>query len=213
MLLVGLTGGIGSGKSTVASMLERRGAVVFDADTFARHALDPGTRGYQQVLETFGPQLLTEEGDIDREALAAMVFADPEGRRRLEAIVHPEVARLFHQSVEPFRETERIVVYSVPLLVEAGLQSAFDVVVVVVADEDGRVARLARDRRMSEESARARIRAQASDEDRRRVADLLIDNGGSVEDLERQVERLWQELLARSSPPPAGGRGDHPETA
>jgi dephospho-CoA kinase len=213
MLLVGLTGGIGSGKSTVAGMLAERGAVIFDADTFARHALDPGTRGYQQVLETFGPQLLTAEGDIDREALAALVFADPEGRRRLEAIVHPEVARLFQESVEPYRGTDNIVVYSVPLLVEAGLQSAFDVVVVVIADEDSRVGRLARDRRMSEEAARARIRVQASDEERERVADLLIDNGGSVEDLERQVERVWQQLLARSSRPPAGGQGDHPETA
>jgi dephospho-CoA kinase len=199
MLLVGLTGGIGSGKSTVASMLEARGAVVFDADTFARHAIDPGTPGYHQVLEAFGPDVITDEGDIDREALAALVFADLEGRRRLEGIVHPEVARLFQESVEPYRRTDAVVVYTVPLLVEAGLQSAFDVVVAVVADEDSRVVRLARDRRMSEDAARARIRAQASEEERRQAAHILVDNGGSMEDLEREVDRVWQDLRARAS--------------
>jgi dephospho-CoA kinase len=210
MLLVGLTGGIGSGKSTVASMLEARGAVVFDADTFARHAIDPGTPGYQQVLEAFGPDVLTDEGDIDREALAALVFADPEGRRRLEGIVHPEVARMFQESVGPYRPTDAVVVYSVPLLVEARLQSAFDVVVAVVADADSRVTRLARDRRMSEDAARARIRAQASEEERKQAADLVIDNRGSLEDLEGEVERVWQDLRARASRPPGGGQADRP---
>jgi dephospho-CoA kinase len=198
MLLVGLTGGIGSGKSTVAAMLEGRGAVVFDADTFARHALDPGTLGYQRVIEAFGPQTLTDEGDVDREALAAMVFGDPEARRRLEAIVHPEVALQLTESLAPYRDTDRIVVYSVPLLVEAGLQSAFDVVVVVVADEAVRVERLVRDRGMSEAAAQARIHAQATDEQRQDAADYVIDNNGTVEDVDRQVERLWSELQHRS---------------
>jgi dephospho-CoA kinase len=198
MLLVGLTGGIGSGKSTVASMLERRGAVVFDADTFARHALDPGTLGYQRVLEDFGPQILTDEGDVDREALAATVFGDPEARRRLEAIVHPEVARQLTESLAPYRDSDRIVVYSVPLLVEAGLQSAFDAVVVVVAEEAVRIERLARDRGMSSDAAKARIHAQTSDRQREQVADHVIDNNGTVEDLDRQVEGLWSELEGRS---------------
>jgi dephospho-CoA kinase len=183
----------------VASMLERRGAVVFDADTFARHALDPGTPGYQLVLEAFGPQILTDEGDVDREALAATVFGDPEARRRLEAIVHPEVARRLTESLAPYRDSDRIVVYSVPLLVEAGLQSSFDVVVVVAADEAVRVERLTRDRGMAEAAARARIRAQASDREREQAAHHVIDNNGTVEELERQVDGLWDQLLRTAS--------------
>ena len=197
MLLVGLTGGIGSGKSTVASMLEARGAVVFDADEFARRAIDPGTPGHSLVVEAFGPDLLDEDGAVNREALAATVFRDPEARRRLERIVHPEVARLFGASLEPYRDTDRVVVYSVPLLVEAGLRSAFDVVVVVTASEEGRVARLAVDRGMSEESARARIRAQVSDEERLEAADHVLKNDGTLGELERQVDALWELLQAR----------------
>jgi dephospho-CoA kinase len=192
--LVGLTGGIGSGKSTVARMLEQRGALTFDADTFARHALDPGTPGYLRVVEAFGPEVLTEEGDVDRDALAATVFDDPEARRRLEAIVHPEVARQLADALVPYRDTDRIVVYSVPLLAEAGLRSAFDVVVAVTAREDVRVARLAEDRGMSEDAARARIRAQVSDQERTGVADQVVGNDGSLQELERAVDELWDTL-------------------
>jgi dephospho-CoA kinase len=202
MLLVGLTGGIGSGKSTVASMLERRGAVVFDADVFARHALDPGTPGYLRVIEAFGPEVLTEEGDVDREALAAKVFRDAEARRRLEAIVHPEVARQLGDALVPYRDTERIVVYSVPLLVEAGLQSAFDLTVVVSASEEIRVERLARGRGMSEDEARVRIHAQVSDREREAVAGLVIRNDGSLQDLERDVAEIWEALQARARAEP-----------
>jgi dephospho-CoA kinase len=197
--LVGLTGGIGSGKSTVAQMLEQRGAVTFDADTFARHALDPGTTGYLRVIETFGSEVQTGEGDVDREALAAMVFHDPEARRRLEAIVHPEVARQLAEALVPYRDTDRVVVYSVPLLVEAGLRAAFDVVVAVTASEDGRVARLAADRGMSEESARARIAAQASDDERVAAADHVLRNDGTIGELERQVDGLWDQLQRTAS--------------
>jgi dephospho-CoA kinase len=198
LLLVGLTGGIGSGKSTVARMLEERGAVVFDADEFARRAVDPGTPGYFQVVEAFGPEVLGEEGGVDREALAAHVFRDPQARRRLEAIIHPEVARLFQESIAPYRDTDRVVVYSVPLLVEAGLRSAFDIVVVVAAGEEGRVARLAADRGMSEASVRARIGAQASDEERLAVADHVIQNDGTIGELERRVDGLWALLSERA---------------
>jgi dephospho-CoA kinase len=203
MLLVGLTGGIGAGKSTVAAMLEARGAVVFDADRFARDAIDPGTPGYLQVVEAFGPGILTEEGDVDRQALGAMVFDDPEARRRLEAIVHPEVARRLAEALDPYRQTDRIVVYSVPLLVEAGLATAFDVVVVVEAAEDVRVARLVSDRAMTEAAARARIRAQASEDERKGAADLTVENDGTLEELEGNVARLWKALQARAAERPA----------
>jgi len=180
-------------------MLEERGAVVFDADEFARRAVDPGTPGYFQVVEAFGESILGAEGEVDREALATQVFRDPDARRRLEAIVHPQVARLFQESVLPYRETDRVVVYSVPLLVEAGLRSAFDVVVVVTGGEEGRVARLAADRGMSEESARARIRSQVSDDERLAVADQVIQNDGTIGELERQVDGLWDLLRQRVS--------------
>jgi dephospho-CoA kinase len=198
MLLVGLTGGIGAGKSTVARLLEERGAVVFDADTFARSAIDRGTPGYEQVVEAFGPEILAPSGEIDREGLAALVFRDPDARRRLEAIVHPEVARQLHVAVDPYRDTDAIVVYSVPLLFEAGLQSAFDAVVTVSAAEEVRVHRVAGDRGMPEEAVRSRIHAQASDREREHVADYVIRNEGSVGDLQRDVERLWVELKDRA---------------
>lgn len=202
MLLVGLTGGIGSGKSTVASMLEQRGAVVFDADIFARHAIESGTPGHPRVVEEFGPEVLTEEGQIDREALAAKVFRDPEARRRLEAIVHPEVARQLREALVPYRDTNRIVVYSVPLLVEAGLESAFDAIVVVAASEEVRVERLASHRGMSEDAARSRIRAQVSDPEREAVADFVIRNDGSLRDLEREVVKVWEALRSRTTTDP-----------
>lgn len=198
MLLVGLTGGIGAGKSTVAQLLEVRGAVVFDADTFARRALDPGTPGFRQAVDAFGSVILTPEGEVDREGLAARVFGDPDARRRLEAIVHPKVARQLHEAVAPYRETDAVVVYSVPLLVEAGLQSAFDVLVTVSAPEGVRVSRVARDRGMSADAVRSRIQAQVSDQERERVADFVIRNDGTVEELRRDVDRLWDELQDRA---------------
>jgi len=148
MLLVGLTGGIGSGKSTVARMLEARGAVVFDADILAREAVAPGTPGHDAVVARFGADVLAPGGEVDREALAAIVFADPAARRDLEAIVHPEVRRLFAEGCEAHRDTEAVVVFSAPLLVETGMHSAFDVLVVVSAPVQTQVERLLRDRGM-----------------------------------------------------------------
>lgn len=200
MLLVGLTGGIGSGKSTVARMLEARGAVVLDADEFARRAIDPGMSGHASVVEAFGAGVVAPSGEIDREELASVVFADPDARRRLEAIVHPEVARQFAESVELYRETDRVVVYVVPLLVESGLESGFDVVVMVAASEASRVTRLARDRGMSEADARARMAAQLTDEERGRVADFVIENDGALDDLGMRVDRLWTDLLEHARP-------------
>jgi dephospho-CoA kinase len=198
MLLVGLTGGIGSGKSTVAEILVQRGAVVLDADEFARQAVAAGTPGFRHVVETFGQRVIGPDGGLDRERLAAIVFDNDDDRRRLEAIVHPEVGRLFQQALEPYRDRDRIVVYAVPLLVENHLESMFDMVVVVTASEETRVDRLVR-RGLSEEDARARIRAQLSDAEREAVADAVIPNDGSVDGLEGRVEALWNTLRERAA--------------
>lgn len=197
MLLVGLTGGIGAGKSTVAAMLGRRGAVLVDADDLARRALQGGTEGSAAVLRRFGPTVAGPDGAIDRAALAEMVFADPEARRDLEAIVHPEVARLFALAVEPYRDTDRVVVYDVPLLAEGHLEPLFQSVVVVQADLSTRVARLV-SRGVAERDARSRVAAQASDEERTRVATHIVVNDGSLQDLEREVDALWGRLAGRS---------------
>ena len=203
MLLIGLTGGIGAGKSTVASMLERLGAVVLDADDFARKAVEPGTPGHARVVEAFGTGILTGSGEIDRQRLADVVFADPEARKTLEAIVHPDVARLFAETVDAYRDSDRIVVYVVPLLVERSLQGAFDVIVVISASPDIRAARLVADRRMDERDARDRMSAQLSDEERERAGHVVIKNERTLDDLERAVDGLWDDLQGLSR----AGRG------
>jgi dephospho-CoA kinase len=200
VLLVGLTGGIGSGKSTVAGMLERRGAVVIDADELARLAVAPGGAGYDEVVRAFGPSSVGPEGTLDRRWLADVVFADPEARMRLEAIVHPEVARLFAEAVAPYRDTDRVVVYVVPLLAERGLADAFDLVMVVWAPEHLRIERLMA-RGLAEPEARARVAAQASDDERRRVADIVLTNDGSLPDLETVVDRAWRDVRTRGRSP------------
>jgi dephospho-CoA kinase len=197
VLLVGLTGGIGSGKSTVARLLEKRGAVVFDADLLAREAVAPGTPGHAAVIERFGADVLAPGGELDREALASIVFADPSARRDLEQIVHPEVRRLFAEGSEAYRDTDRVVVFSAPLLVESGMHTAFEILVVVSATVATQIERLMRQRGMSEASIRARIDAQAPLEDKAAVADFIVDNEGSLDELESQVERLWNDLAAR----------------
>ena len=201
MLLVGLTGGIGSGKSTLAKMLEERGAVVFDADLLARQAVAPGTPGHEAVVERFGADVLAPGGDLDREALASIVFADPAARRELEAIVHPEVRRLFAEGTEEYRDSRRVVVFSAPLLVETGMHTAFDVLIVVSTPPEVQVERLMRDRGMSEEAVRVRIDAQAPLEAKAEVADVLVDNEGTVEELEGQVDHVWSDLEARAAAP------------
>lgn len=197
---MGLTGGIGAGKSTVARMLQARGAVVLEADEFARRAVEPGTRGHRRVVERFGEEVLDPEGRLDRERLARLVFQDPAARHDLEAIVHPEVGRMLREATDPYQGTDRVVVHVIPLLVEAGLAGAFDVVVTVEAAEDLRVARLVGGRGMREEDVRARARAQATEADRVRAAHLVIRNEGSLEDLEAEVDRVWRELVGRARP-------------
>jgi dephospho-CoA kinase len=198
VLLVGLTGGIGSGKSTVARLLEKRGAVVFDADLLAREAVEPSTPGHAAVIERFGADVLAPGGELDREALASIVFADPAARRDLEQIVHPEVRRLFAEGSEAYRDTDRVVVFSAPLLVETGMHTAFEVLVVVSATVATQIERLMRQRGMSEPSIRARIDAQAPLEDKAAAADFLVDNEGSLDELESQVEQLWNDLSTRA---------------
>jgi len=197
LLLVGLTGGIGSGKSTVARMLGRLGAHLIDADDLARRAVDKSTPGYRLVVEEFGPEVLTPSGDIDRDRLASPVFADPDARRRLESIVHPEVARMAAEIVESYRATDRIVVYVVPLLVENDLQDTFDIVVTVSADEDIRLSRLTGDREMSEDAVRSRMAAQTSDSEREEVADFVIRNDGDLSELESSVKEIWSRISSR----------------
>jgi len=201
VLLVGLTGGIGSGKSTVARMLAQRGAVVIDADELARRAVEPGTPGLEKVAEAFGREVVGPDGSLDREAVATRVFADPEARRKLESITHPEVFRLYHEEIERYGDTDTIVVFDAPLIVEAGATEGFDVLVVVTASPEEQVRRVVSDRAMPEEAARARIDAQYPQEKKEAVADVVIPNDGSVEDLERRVDPLWRDLVAR-----AGGR-------
>jgi dephospho-CoA kinase len=199
VLLVGLTGGIGSGKSTVARLLDRRGAVVIDADQLAREAIAKGTPGFDEVVRIFGPGIVGPDGDLDRAALAAEVFSDPARKTSLEAIVHPEVGRRFADRLELYRGTDRVVVYVTPLLAELGLAPAFDLVVVVTASQRLRVSRVASERDLSPGDVRRRMAAQATDEQRAEVADVLLDNDGTLADLEGQVERLWPELVDRAS--------------
>jgi dephospho-CoA kinase len=196
MLLVALTGGLGSGKSTVGAMLAERGAVVIEADDLARRAVEPGTPGLRKLVDEFGPGVLDAAGHLDRARMAGIAFADPQARRRLEAVTHPEVARLFEEALAPLRETDRVVVYAIPLLVERGLQDSFDVVVTVSAPVDDRVRRVSE--RMPGDDARARIAAQASDEEREAVAEVVLRNDGTPEDLRGAVDALWSDLRSRA---------------
>lgn len=199
MLLVGLTGGLGAGKSTVAAMLSHRGAVVVDADELARRALEPGTAAFEQVCDLFGDSVVLPDGGLDRRAIAARVFADEAKRRALESIVHPEVFRGLAESLERYRGTDSIVVFDAPLIVETGFHRECDVVVVVEALVEDQVARARAHRGLDPEEARARIAAQTSPEERAAVADVILKNDGSLEELERQVEALWEDLQRRAA--------------
>jgi dephospho-CoA kinase len=194
-VIVGLTGGVGAGKSAVSALLAGHGAVVIDADAIAREVVEPGTAGYAAVVARFGPAVVAADGALDRAALAAIVFEDAAARKDLNAIVHPLVGERSAQLMAAL-PAEAVVVYDVPLLVEGGLAAGFDCVVVVEADETTRLTRLA-ERGLPEEQARARMAAQASDAERRAIAHEVINNDGSREALADQVRELWQRLLAR----------------
>jgi dephospho-CoA kinase len=194
MLLIGLTGGIGSGKSAVATRLAELGAIVIDADAIAREVVEPGTDGLVQVVAEFGPDVLTATGELDRAALGRLVFADPQRRQALERIIHPRV-RARSAEIVSTAPDDAVVVNDIPLLVETGQAKNFPLVIVVLAAEDVRVARLVRDRGMTEDDARARIAAQATDEQRREVADIVIVNDGTLDDLRVAVDAAWWDTI------------------
>jgi dephospho-CoA kinase len=201
MITVGLTGGIGSGKSSVTRLLAARGAVVIDADLVAREVVEPGTRGLRRIVEEFGEDVLTEDGRLDRARLGAVVFADGDRRAALNAIVHPLVGERTAELLEQARrQGARVVVHDVPLLVENGLAGMYDAVVVVAASPQTQLDRLVRLRGMDEQEARQRIAAQAPLADKLAVATHVIDNDGPRDRLEPQVDLLWVSLDADSEP-------------
>ncbi|MFI0481645.1 dephospho-CoA kinase [Actinomadura sp. 9N215] len=197
MLKVGLTGGIGSGKSEVSSRLRERGAVVVDADKIAREVVEPGTLGLAAVVAEFGEEVLLPSGGLDREKVGRIVFGDADRLAALNAIVHPLVGERTKELMEA-APAGAVVVYDVPLLVENGLAGMYDEVVVVDAPEEVQLDRLVARRGMTEEDARARMASQASREDRLAVATRVIDNSGTLDDLKSQVDALWESLVRRA---------------
>ncbi|MFJ1601158.1 dephospho-CoA kinase [Streptomyces sp. NPDC088261] len=202
MLRLGLTGGIGAGKSEVSRLLAGYGAVVIDSDRIAREVVEPGTPGLAAVVAEFGPGVTTADGALDRPALGAIVFGDPGRLKALNAIVHPLV-RTRSAELEAAADADAIVVHDVPLLVENGMAPLYDLVVVVDASSATQLDRLVRTRGMTESEARGRMAAQATREERRAVADVVIDNDGPLERLEPQVRRVWESLTERAA---ASGR-------
>jgi dephospho-CoA kinase len=203
VLRVGLTGGIGAGKSEVSKRLAAQGAVVIDADLIAREVVAPGTDGLAEVVEAFGPGVLGPGGDLDRVALGDIVFADPEKLAKLNSIVHPRVGARMRE-LEDTASPGSVIVHDVPLIAENGLADAYDVVVVVDVPARVQLDRLVRLRGMSREQAQARIAAQASRDQRLAIAGIVVDNSGSLTELDRQVGELWSELRKRTQVRPAG---------
>ncbi|MGA8986425.1 dephospho-CoA kinase [Aeromicrobium sp.] len=199
MLRVGLTGGIGSGKSSVSALLAAHGAVVIDYDRLARDAVDIGSPALEAIAARFGPGVIASDGSLDRPALGALVFADPAALSDLNAITHPEIARLAAEH-EAAVSQDSIVVHDNPLLIEMGAEHRCDVVLVVDVPESAQIDRLVRSRGMSEADARARMGAQASRQQRTDAADLVIDNTGPLDELARIVGGVWDELVSRSAP-------------
>lgn len=203
MILVGLTGGIGSGKSTVAVMLAARGAVIVDADQVVRDVQRPGSPVLTELAERFGPEVIGSDGELDRAAVAAKAFADPDALADLNKIVHPAVGREMNRRVEELSHTDRVVVLDIPLLAERpreGLQAT----IVVDVPRDLQLERLA-GRGMEADDAEARIAKQASREDRLAIATHVLDNSGTFDALERQVDEVWQHITGLPQLPPGQG--------
>jgi dephospho-CoA kinase len=202
MFLVGLTGGIASGKSTVSAMLEKKGACIIDADRIGHEVIKKGREGYRELVREFGEGIVGSDGEIERPRLAATVFGDPEKVSRLNAITHPLITREIISRIEQCRNEKGeggIAVLDAALLLEAGGRGLVDMLVVVAAPVALQVDRLRKDRGMAEEEASARISAQSSLEEKKKQADWVVENSGSIEDLEAGVEELWREILRRSA--------------
>ena len=197
MLRVGLTGGIGSGKSEVSRRLAARGAVVIDSDVLAREVVARGTDGLAEVVEVFG-DVLTAEGELDRPAVGRIVFGDEVARRKLEAIIHPRV-RAGAAEIEATAPDDAVVVHDIPLLVETGQAGRFDLVLVVDVPPELQFERLTSQRGMTDEEAKQRIASQATREDRLAAADIVVDNSGSLADLDARIDELWTELSSRAA--------------
>jgi dephospho-CoA kinase len=195
---VGLTGGIGAGKSEVSRRLSAQGAVVIDADAIAREVVEPGTPGLAEVVAAFGPEVLLPDGSLDRSRLGDLVFADPDLRARLNGIVHPLVGARMRE-LEESAGPGSIVVHDVPLIAENNMAGAYDLVVVVDVPPRLQLDRLVRHRGLTREQARARMAAQASREQRLGIAGIVVDNSGSLAELDRQVGELWTELRRRAA--------------
>ncbi|GAA3534673.1 dephospho-CoA kinase [Aeromicrobium panaciterrae] len=205
MLTVGLTGGIGSGKSTVSALLASHGAVIIDYDKLAREVVEPGSPALQAIAERFGSGVIAADGTLDRPALGAVVFADESARRDLEAITHPAIRDLA-VARQLAAGDDAIVIHDNPLLVEMGAAAHCDVVVVVDVPVDLQVERLKATRDMSEDEARSRIATQASRQERTGAADLLIDNTGPIDELDSIVGGVWDELVLRAAAAEGAGR-------
>lgn len=197
MLRVALTGGIASGKSLVAAELAARGAVIIDADVLAREVVEPGTPALAAIIDKFGPQIM-RDGKLDRSQLGAIVFADPDARRDLERIVHPAV-RARAAELELAADPDAVVVHVIPLLVETGQQEDFDVVVTIDVDHETQIQRLIARNGFSRAEAAARVDAQASSEERRTAADVVVDNNGNLDDLREQIAALWGVLTSAAT--------------
>jgi len=197
VLRVGLTGGIGSGKSAVSSRLAAHGAVVIDSDVLAREVVTKGTEGLAEVVAAFGDGVLTADGELDRPALGRIVFGDESARRRLEAIIHPRV-RSRAAEIEAQAPVGTIVVHDIPLLVETGQVERFDLVLVVDVPVGVQLDRLTTQRGMAEAEAKQRIASQAGRADRLAVADLVVDNSGTLTDLDRRIDEVWDTLRQRA---------------
>lgn len=212
MILIGLTGGIGSGKSTVSSLLAKRGAVIIDADAITRELQQPGEPLLTALADRFGAHILADDGSLIREELRNIAFSDPEALKDLNKIVHPAVAKEMDRRMEEVRDTDKVVILDIPLLAENPRKGLSGIVVVDVPMEV-QVSRLAEFRGMNEEDARAIIAKQASREDRTKIADKVIDNSGNLDSLSSQVDAVWS--WATQLPPAdkdAGSREDKPSS-
>jgi dephospho-CoA kinase len=193
---VGLTGGIGAGKSTVADLFSKRGAVVIRSDELARQVIEPQTPGFKQVISRFGNEIVNDEGSIDRAKLAQVVFNDDVALKDLENIVHPLVRERTNRLMSE-QTSETIIVNEIPLLLEKKMESLFDFLVIVISSEKNRLERLSQ-KGVSEDQAKARMAKQVNDQDRKAAADFLIVNDGNLDQLEADVQKIWQTLQERS---------------